>query len=140
MMKSPDSSRDKDPFNHSDDPGRVIRWHLLLKRQAVHRRRKKRLTKIHGLSGIGLGIISISLTLFLVVIGLVAGQILNDLPDIQHTIKDMIADGDKVVSRISFCFTDKETGQLKEHLGIVIDRFVGDKIAEEWELTAPGLW
>jgi predicted ester cyclase len=67
-------------------------------------------------------------------------QALVDMADLYVSIEDQIAEGDKVVSRISFRFTDKATGKPVNILGIVIDRFVGEKLAEEWELDVPGQW
>jgi predicted ester cyclase len=67
-------------------------------------------------------------------------QALKDMADLSVTIEDQIADGDKVVSRITYRFTDKATGKPVNILSIVIDRFVGEKLAEEWELDVPGQW
>jgi predicted SnoaL-like aldol condensation-catalyzing enzyme len=67
-------------------------------------------------------------------------QALKDMADIHVIIEDQIADGDKVVSRITYRFTDKTTSKPVNILGIVIDRFVGEKLAEEWELDLPGQW
>ena len=67
-------------------------------------------------------------------------QALKEMADLSVTIEDQMADGDKVVSRISFRFTDKATDKAVNILGIVIDRFVGEKLAEEWELDVPGQW
>jgi predicted ester cyclase len=67
-------------------------------------------------------------------------QVLKDSPDMHVTIEDMLVDGDKVVLRGTVKFTDKATGKPMNLLLLSIDRFVGDKIAEEWELTVPGQW
>ncbi|MGA9396710.1 MAG: transglycosylase domain-containing protein [Anaerolineaceae bacterium] len=96
-MKYPDSSRDSGYFSHSENPDRVIRRHLLLKRQAVHRGRNKRIAKINGLSGIVLGIISGGLVVILMVAGFVIGQILDDLPDI-HQLPVMAGQGGSLYS------------------------------------------
>ena len=96
-MKYPDSSRDSGFFAHYDNPGRIIRRHLLLKRQAVHRGRNKRIAKINGLSGIVLGIISSGLALILIVAGFVIGQILDDLPD-THQLPSMAGQGGSLYS------------------------------------------
>ena len=67
-------------------------------------------------------------------------QVFKDNPDMHHTLEDMIAEGDKVASRISFRFTDTVSGKPANFLAIGISRFVGEKIAEEWELSVPGQW
>ncbi len=83
-MKYSVSSKDSGNFTHSDNPGRVIRRHLLSKRQAVHRGRKDRNDKLTGFVGGVLAILSISLAVLLMVIGFTTGHILNDLPDIDQ--------------------------------------------------------
>ena len=59
-------------------------------------------------------------------------------PDIQVTIEDIIAEGDKVVVRNVWRATDAQAGQKIEFRGIVIWRIVGGKLAERWAyLQAP---
>jgi len=53
-------------------------------------------------------------------------------PDIQITIEDMIAEGDKVACRNRWRATDKETGKRVEFHGFVLWRFENGKIAERW--------
>jgi len=67
-------------------------------------------------------------------------QVLKDSPDMHITLEDMIADGDKVVVRLTVKSTDAATGKPVNFLVLAIDRFVGEKIAEEWELGVPGQW
>jgi hypothetical protein len=67
-------------------------------------------------------------------------QVLKDSPDMHITLEDMLADGDKVVVRGTVKFTDTATGKPVNLLLLAIDRFVGEKIAEEWELGVPGQW
>jgi steroid delta-isomerase-like uncharacterized protein len=61
-------------------------------------------------------------------------------PDGRVTIEDMIAEGDKVVTRYTSCGTHKgefmgipATGKKVALTGIVISRIAKGKIAEEWE-------
>ena len=61
-------------------------------------------------------------------------------PDYSHTIEDMIAEGDKVVTRYSFRGTHKgeymgipATGRQIVSTSILISRIADGKIAEEWQ-------
>jgi steroid delta-isomerase-like uncharacterized protein len=61
------------------------------------------------------------------------------LPDLQHTIDDMIADGDKVAARLTARGTHQGvflglpgTGKPIMFTGMRFYRIVGGKIAEEW--------
>ena len=61
-------------------------------------------------------------------------------PDWRHTIEDMIAEGDKVVSRGTFRATHKgeyqgiaATGKEVVDTWIIIHRIAGGKIVEVWE-------
>ena len=61
-------------------------------------------------------------------------------PDIQFTIEDMVAEGDKVVYRYSARATHKGafmgiagTGKRVTVEGVVISRIVGGKFHEDWE-------
>jgi predicted ester cyclase len=59
-------------------------------------------------------------------------------PDLQITIEDMIAEGDKVVCRNRWEGTNAKTGSRMEFHGFVEWRFEGDKIAERWAtVTSP---
>jgi ketosteroid isomerase-like protein len=59
-------------------------------------------------------------------------------PDIQVTIDDIIAEGDKVVVRNTWRATDSQSGERAEFSGIVIWRLAGGKLAERWAyLQAP---
>jgi steroid delta-isomerase-like uncharacterized protein len=63
------------------------------------------------------------------------------LPDITITVEDVIAEGEKVVSRYTFRGTHQgeteefgpPTGKQMELKGITIHRFEDGKIVEEWE-------
>ncbi len=60
------------------------------------------------------------------------------MPDIQVTIEDMIAEGDKVVCRNSWRWKDAKSGTPMEFHGFVLWRFEGNQIAERWAtVTAP---
>jgi predicted ester cyclase len=63
--------------------------------------------------------------------------VLQSMPDIHMTFEDMVAEGDRVASRAIVSGTDATTGKLVRLLVMAIDRFVGGKIAEEWELGVP---
>lgn len=59
-------------------------------------------------------------------------------PDIQVTIEDLIAEGDKVVVRNHWTGTDTKNGQKIEFRGIVIWRIADRQIHERWAfLEAP---
>ena len=66
---------------------------------------------------------------------------LDAFPDARITVEDMIAEGDKVVSRWTFRGTHQgklfgiaPTGNQVTGTGITIHRFEGGRIAEEWEI------
>jgi predicted ester cyclase len=60
------------------------------------------------------------------------------LPDLNLTIEDMLADGDSVVCRNIWRWTDKSSGKKMQFHGFVMWRFEGDRIAERWAtVTAP---
>jgi predicted SnoaL-like aldol condensation-catalyzing enzyme len=59
-------------------------------------------------------------------------------PDIQVTIEDIIAEGDKVVVRNTWRATDKTKGERIEFGGIVIWRIAHGQLVERWAyLQAP---
>ena len=61
------------------------------------------------------------------------------MPDLQITIADILGEGDKVVSRNVWHWTDPASGDRREFHGFVEWRFEGNKIAERWAtVTAPG--
>ena len=63
--------------------------------------------------------------------------ILTDMPDLQMTVEDLFAEGDKVASRFTVRGTNAPTGKPATLTAIVISRFTAGKIAEEWELVGP---
>ena len=54
------------------------------------------------------------------------------MPDLLITVEDMIAEGDKVVCRNIWRWTDIASGKKMQFHGFVLWRFDGDKIAERW--------
>lgn len=60
------------------------------------------------------------------------GNALKKFPDMQVTIEDMIAEGDKVVVRNVWRYTDPATGKKLRFGGIVIWRMAEGRIAERW--------
>jgi predicted ester cyclase len=58
------------------------------------------------------------------------------MPDLRLTIEDMIAEGDKVVCRNIWRWTDASGKKMQFH-GFVLWRFEGDKIAERWATVTP---
>jgi len=59
------------------------------------------------------------------------------LPDLRISIEEMVAEGDKVVCRNIWRWTDSTRKRLQFH-GFVLWRFEGSKIAERWAtVTAP---
>jgi predicted ester cyclase len=62
----------------------------------------------------------------------------KSMPDLHLTIDDMIAEGDKVMCRNVWRWTDTASGQKMQFHGFVLWRFERDKIAERWAtVTAP---
>lgn len=60
------------------------------------------------------------------------------MPDLRLTIEEMIAEGDEVVCRNIWRWTDKASGKKLQFQGFVLWRFQGDKIAERWAtVTTP---
>jgi predicted ester cyclase len=59
------------------------------------------------------------------------------MPDLRVAIEDMIAEGDRVVCRNTWRWTDPGTGKRMEFHGFVMWRFEGEKIAERWATVTP---
>jgi len=60
------------------------------------------------------------------------------MPDLHVTIEDMVAEGDKVVCRNVWRWTDSGSGKRMQFHGFVLWRFEGEKIAERWAtVTSP---
>ena len=58
-------------------------------------------------------------------------------PDLQVHVKDIIAEGDKVMVRNSWTATEASTGQRIEFHGFVLWRFSNKKIVERWATITP---
>ena len=56
------------------------------------------------------------------------------VPDFRLTIEDQIAEGDMVVTRVTFRGTHP-TGAPMEYMGIGIDRITGGKVVEMWHVA-----
>jgi predicted ester cyclase len=54
------------------------------------------------------------------------------MPDLHLTVEETIAEGDKVVCRNVWRWTDISSGKKMEFHGFVLWRFEGDRIAERW--------
>jgi predicted ester cyclase len=61
----------------------------------------------------------------------------KSMPDLRLTIEDMIAEGDKVVCRNIWRWTDPGSGKKMQFHGFVLWRFAGGKIAERWATVTP---
>jgi predicted ester cyclase len=60
------------------------------------------------------------------------------MPDLKLNIEELIAEGDKVVCRNIWRWTDKSSGKKMQFHGFVMWRFEGAKIAERWAtVTTP---
>jgi predicted ester cyclase len=56
----------------------------------------------------------------------------KSMPDLHITVEEMIAEGDKVVCRNTWRWTDISSGKKMQFHGFVLWRFEGGKIAERW--------
>ncbi len=54
------------------------------------------------------------------------------MPDLRVTIEDMIAEGDQVMCRNIWRWTDPSSRKKMQFHGFVLGRFEGDRIAERW--------
>ena len=61
----------------------------------------------------------------------------ENMPDLHITIEDAIAEGDKVVCRNIWRWTDAVSGKQMQFHGFVLWRFEGNKIAERWATVTP---
>ena len=59
------------------------------------------------------------------------------MPDLKVTVEDMLAEGDKVLCRNIWRWTDVKTGKAMEFHGFVLWRLEGGKIAERWATVTP---
>jgi predicted ester cyclase len=61
----------------------------------------------------------------------------QSMPDLKITVEEMIAEGDKVVCRNIWRWTDPHSGRKMQFHGFVLWRFEGEKIAERWATVTP---
>jgi len=61
----------------------------------------------------------------------------KSMPDLHVTIEDMVAEGDKVMCRNVWRWSDSSSGNEMQFRGFVLWRFEGDKIAERWATVTP---
>lgn len=61
----------------------------------------------------------------------------KSMPDLQLTIEDIIAEGDKVMCRNVWHWTDPASSKKMQFHGFVLWRFEGDRIAERWATVTP---
>lgn len=60
------------------------------------------------------------------------------MPGLRISVEDMVAEGDRVVCRNIWRWTDAASGKKMQFHGFVMWRFEGDKIAERWAtVTSP---
>ena len=59
------------------------------------------------------------------------------MPDLRVTVEDSIAEGDKVLCRNVWRWTDAQTGKPMEFHGFVLWRLEGGRIAERWATVTP---
>jgi predicted ester cyclase len=59
------------------------------------------------------------------------------MPDLHLTIEEMIAEGDRVVCRNIWRWTDRASGKAMQFQGFVLWRFEGEQIAERWATVTP---
>jgi len=59
------------------------------------------------------------------------------MPGLHLTIEEMIAEGDKVMCRNIWRWTDPATGKKMQFHGFVLWRFEGELIAERWATVTP---
>jgi predicted ester cyclase len=65
-------------------------------------------------------------------------------PDHHTTIEDQIAEGDRVVTRVTFKGTHlgefngiAPTGKVLTYSGVAVDRVVDVKVVEKWHVASP---
>ena len=61
----------------------------------------------------------------------------QSMPDLHVSIEDILAEGDKVVCRNIWRWTDPASGKRIQFHGFVQWRFEGNKIAERWAAVTP---
>ena len=66
-----------------------------------------------------------------------ARQVVADFSHVDITTEDFFGEDDKTVVRITLRSTSAATGKTVSFPALTINRWVGDKIAEGWELYGP---
>lgn len=59
------------------------------------------------------------------------------MPDLRVTIDEMLAEGDKVMCRNTWRWTEAKTGKPMGFHGFVLWRLEGNRIAERWATVSP---
>jgi ketosteroid isomerase-like protein len=67
-----------------------------------------------------------------------ADQFWGSITGLHLVVEDIFGDGDKTVMRGYSEYVEKKTQEKKKVAFIVISRFENGRIAEEWQVTAPG--
>jgi predicted SnoaL-like aldol condensation-catalyzing enzyme len=62
-------------------------------------------------------------------------RVLKNTPDIHITIKDMIAEGDRVATLVTISATNALSGKLERTVDMKIRRFANGLIAEQWAIN-----
>ena len=65
-------------------------------------------------------------------------KVLAENPNVKVTAEDLLVDVNRIAFRLTIQRTDPATGKPQHCAELCISRFVGEKIAEEWELL--GSW
>jgi predicted ester cyclase len=75
-------------------------------------------------------------------LGMMRRALMSAFPDFRLTIEDQIAEGDRVVTRVTFNGTHlgeyrgiAPTGRRVAYAGIAVDRIAGGKVVEGWHQT-----
>jgi predicted ester cyclase len=64
-------------------------------------------------------------------------QMQRSIPDLRVEVRDVVAEGDRVVVRNVWTGTDPRSGARSEFHGFVMWRLAGGKIAERWATVTP---
>jgi len=58
--------------------------------------------------------------------------LLAETPDLEHTIEDIITEGEKMAYRWTMRATNQQAGKQEVHHGITFMRIADGKIVEDW--------
>jgi ketosteroid isomerase-like protein len=67
-------------------------------------------------------------------------QVLKENTDVHVTIQDLFTSEDKTAYRFSVSMTEIASGKPVDVQLIAITRFIGNQMAEEWQLGVRGKW